>query len=212
MTPAGDPAPSAVPAAGASPGLAARVLSEATVVARAQDGDTAAFEQLMQTYQAELFRLAYRMLHDRGEAQDVVQDTFVLVWRKLPTLADPQAFHGWIYQIATRSCLQVSRTRARRRTDLTSGTDADFEARSQTLDAERGTGPPEVAQATAQRESLDVVLADLPGDQRACWVLKELHDLTYPEIAFVTGVPVSTVRGRIARARQTLTVRMAPWR
>ncbi len=56
------------------------------------------------------------------------------------------------------------------------------------------------------------MLATLPPEQRACWVLYELHDLTYPEIAFAIGVPLSTVRGRIARARQNLAKGMAPWR
>ena len=74
-----------------------RVFSEATTVARAQDGDTDAFEQLIRCYEADLFRLGFRMLSDRGEAQDAVQDTFVLAWRRLPSVLDPEAFRAWIY-------------------------------------------------------------------------------------------------------------------
>ena len=71
-------------------------LSETTWVSRAQDGDPTAFEHLVRAYEAELFRLAYRMLNDRGEAEDTIQETFVVVWRQLPTLNDPQAFRAWI--------------------------------------------------------------------------------------------------------------------
>jgi len=56
------------------------------------------------------------------------------------------------------------------------------------------------------------VLATLPPDQRACWVLHEMHELTYPAIAYAIGVPVSTVRGRIARARLQLAKGMTAWR
>ncbi|GAA1846445.1 RNA polymerase sigma factor [Microlunatus capsulatus] len=184
-------------------------LVEATVVARAQDGDVGAFEQLVRRYEAEIFRLAYRMLSDRGEAEDVVQDSFVLVWRQLPTLQDPQAFHAWLYHLATRRCLDVLRARARRRTDL-AATDDALDDRVDDR-AARGRGPAELAEVAAQVRGLDAVLATLPDEQRACWVLKELHDLSYPEIAYVVGVPVSTVRGRLARARRELARGMASW-
>lgn len=193
-------------------GPSSRALSEATTVARAQDGDTAAFEKLMSLYQAELLRLAYRMLHDRGEAEDVVQDTFVLMWRRLPTLTAPNAFHGWIYQIATRGCLQVLRSRTRKRTDLTDGTGEQFEEHDHAEARRDGSGPELSAEGSAQQASLDAALAELPADQRACWVLRNLHGLDYVEIAQATGTPVSTVRGRLARAKKSLAVRMAPWR
>ena len=86
-----------------------RVFSEAITVARAQDGDTDAFEQLVRSYEADLFRPGFRMLSDRGEAQDAVQDTFVLAWRRLPSLLDPEAFRAWIYQLMTRCCLNILR-------------------------------------------------------------------------------------------------------
>ncbi|RYZ31911.1 MAG: sigma-70 family RNA polymerase sigma factor [Propionibacteriaceae bacterium] len=162
---------------------------------------------IVRRYQGPVFRLAYRMLGDRGEAEDVVQDCLVLVWRKLPSLTDVQAFHRWIYQLATRRCLSVLRTRARRRTEAT---ESDELERDLPLDV--STDPASVAQHAAQVEGLDAFLRRLPDEQRACWVLRELHDLSYPEIAFATNLPVSTVRGRLARARQNLTKGMSAWR
>ena len=72
--------------------------------------------------------------------------------------------------------------------------------------------PASLAQYNAQLRGLDTFLRRLPDEQRACWVLRELHDLTYPEIAFAMNLPVSTVRGRLARARQNLTKGMSAWR
>ncbi|MDX6321726.1 MAG: polymerase sigma-70 factor, subfamily [Propionibacteriaceae bacterium] len=190
-----------------------RVFSEATTVARAQDGDTDAFEQLVRSYEADLFRLGFRMLADRGEAQDAVQDTFVLAWRRLPSVLDPEAFRAWIYQLMTRRCLNILRVRVRRHTGVTNGPDFELEARAgRPLPADSTTDPETAAQTNAMQDCLTAVLATLPPDQRACWVLHEMHALTYPAIAYAIGVPVSTVRGRIARARLQLAKGMTAWR
>ncbi len=191
-----------------------RVFSEATTVARAQDGDTDAFEHLVRSYEADLLRLGFRMMSDRGDAQDAVQDTFVLAWRRLPSLLDPQAFRAWIYQLMTRRCLNLLRIRTRRQTSTTTGPDFEFETQPGTPIAAGSatTAPAMAAQASAMQEGLTAALATLPLDQRACWVLHEMHDLTYPDIAYAIGVPVSTVRGRIARARLQLAKGMTAWR
>lgn len=71
--------------------------------------------------------------------------------------------------------------------------------------------PDQAAEDHAVRSSLEASLSQLPPDQRVCWVLNQLHDLTYPQISDIVGAPVSTVRGRIARARQSLAKGMAAW-
>ncbi len=194
---------------------AVRVGSEATMVARAQDGDLDAFEYLVNLHQLGLFRFAYRVVQDRGEAEDVVQDTLVMAWRKLPTLTNPDAFKPWLYQVAHRQSVTVLRARARRRTQL-SATGGDLEQyansdghQQQSLN---GSAPAQAAETSAQLRTLDALLALLPVEQRECWVLKEVNDLSYPEISTILGIPVSTVRGRIARARRQLSEGMLSWR
>lgn len=189
-------------------------LPEATIVGRAQDGDLAAFEELNRRYQGPLYRLAVRLLADRGEAEDALQDTMVAVWRKLPSLTDLPAFHGWVYQIMTRRCMSVLRTRARRSTDPVDA-DAMVEVAGDGAVLVTGSGSPDPAAATEYAEQLrglNEELAKLPDEQRVCWVLKEFHELSYPEIAYAMNLPVSTVRGRIARARQNLARGMEAWR
>ncbi len=191
--------------------LSERALRQSPLVVRAQDGDVAAFERLIRSYEKELLRLGYRMLTDVGEAQDAVQDSLVLAWRELPTLQDPQAFHAWVYQLMTRQCLNLLRTRRRRRTVLTRDGDLSQEPAYHAVGGE--TDPPSAAaQTSALGAGLAVALTTLPADLRACWVLKELHHLSYPEIAYAIGVPVATVRGRIARARLNLAKGMSEWR
>ena len=205
----GSPADEA-PAPAPTSKAAQRALAEATLVTRAQDGDHTAFSRLARAYEAELVRLGFRMLSDVGEAQDAVQDTLLVAWRKLPTLEDPMAFHAWVYQLMTRRCLTVLRKRTRRHT--VTSPDEDLErAGSGSRTADSGDGPDAQAQAQAMRDSLSQALTQLPAELRACWVLHSMHDLSYPEIAYAIGVPVSTVRGRIARARAQLAKGMSSW-
>lgn len=188
------------------------LLAESTLVGRAQDGDVTSFETLMRRYSTPVFRLAQRTLTDRGEAEDVVQDTFVAVWRRLPTLNDPGLFRAWVYQIATRRCLNVLRARSRRPTILVESD--DLVAASEATHPDRNTSddPAVAAEYVAQLAGLDTVLAALTEEQRFCWVLREFNELSYAEIAYATHLPLSTVRGRIARARQHLTEGMDSWR
>ena len=170
----------------------------------------AAFEALVRQYQRPVFGLAQRMLADRGDAEDVVQDTFVMVWRRLPSLADLDAFRGWVYQIATRRCLNVLRTRTRHATVPV--TDGDLDTAPKTADTATHGDPAAAAEHAAQLSGLDTVLQTLSDEQRACWVLREMHGLSYADIAYATSLPLSTVRGRIVRARQNLVKGMDAWR
>lgn len=191
----------------AAPGSA--LLDEPTLVARAGDGDPRAFEILIDRYQAPIFRYIYRMLGDRGAAEDSVQDTFVAVWRGLPGLAEPAAFRGWLYRIATRRAFDVLRVR-RPEAGLPMGID---EPRN-TVAASTSTAvdPAQVTVQRAQVRALQQALMALPLQQRAAWSMQNLEGLSYDEIAVALSLPVSTVRGRIARARQSLAEKMWSWR
>lgn len=179
-------------------------------MARAQDGDTAAFEALVRHYQSGLFRFAVRMMRDRGDAEDVVQESLVMAWRRLPTLTDRDAFQSWLYQIAHRRCLAAIRARGQRATPT-----ADLEPTRQDPQQTRPAhhaGPAEQAETTARQHSLDSLIGNLPVDLRACWILSEVNGMTYPEASRALDIPVSTVRGRIARARYQLAEGMSQWR
>lgn len=185
---------------------------EASAVARAQDGDLGAFEDLVTAYQDRLFRLAYRMLGNRGEAEDVVQDALTAAWRGLPILHDVGAFGGWVYRLATNRCLDLLRKRAvraetttdpeRLRTVADTGLSANL----------GGSDPAAEAQWSAEQEALTAVLNTLSPEQRACWLLRELHGRSYVEIGATLKITPTAVRGRLARARHQIAEGMSQWR
>jgi RNA polymerase sigma-70 factor (ECF subfamily) len=178
------------------------VLDDATLVARARDGDVPAYEQLVLRYQGQMFRLAMRMLASRGDAEDVVQDVFLIVWRRLGQLQEDAAFVGWLYRMTTNRCLNVLRARRPM---------ADVDLAEQVSAAPAGQ-PDRAAEVGAQMTALTSALAELTAEQRACWLLREVHGRSYEEIADALDTTSTAVRGRIARARAQLAERMAPWR
>ncbi|HEX2130250.1 MAG TPA: sigma-70 family RNA polymerase sigma factor [Actinophytocola sp.] len=181
---------------------AAAALDTATLVARARDGDVPAYEQLVRRYQGQMFRLAVRMLSSRGDAEDVVQEVFLTAWRRLGQLHADDAFVGWLYRATTNRCLNVLRAR-RPVTDVEP-------------DETPSTGaaglPDRAAETSAQLAALVDALDRLTGEQRACWLLREVHGRSYEEIAETIGTTSAAVRGRIARARAQLAEVMEPWR
>lgn len=176
------------------------VLDDATLVARARDGDVPAYEQLVLRYQGPMFRLSMRMLASRGDAEDVVQDVFLLVWRRLGQLQTDAAFVGWLYRMTTNRCLNVLRTRR-------PVADVDLAEQASTIPE-----PGRMAEVDAQLTALTSALAQLTAEQRACWLLREVHGRSYEEIAEALDTTSTAVRGRIARARAQLAEAMAPWR
>lgn len=179
------------------------------MVARARDGRAEAFETLIDHYQIPLFRYAYRLLGDHGNAEDVVQDTFIAAWRGLPTIADTAAFRGWLYRIATRRAFDLLRSR---RPQVEWPDEDDNQPSSIGSESPENNDPAQVTVQRAQFEALQQALATLPPQQRAAWSMQRIDGLSYDEIAIALSLPVSTVRGRIARARQSLAERMASWR
>ncbi|WP_175583215.1 RNA polymerase sigma factor [Nocardia cyriacigeorgica] len=178
------------------------VPDDATLVSRSKDGDVRAYEQLVLRYQGQMFRLASKMLADRAEAEDVVQEVFLAAWRRLRQLNDDAAFVGWLYRMTTNRCLNVIRGRRPHvevDLDLTESPRSDIQ-------------PEHATQVNTQLEALTAALQDLTPEQRACWLLREVHGLSYEEIGDVVGAKTTAVRGRIARARAQLSEVMKPWR
>lgn len=171
------------------------------VAGRAADGDTAAFAVLVRRYTPMMRAYARRILPGTADVDDVVQDAFVTAWDQLPHLDDPGRVKSWLMRITSRKA--IDRIRASR--PLSDLSEAD-------LPAPERTTPARQAEARAGLNALSDALNQLPDAKRECWVLRELGDYSYENIAAELGITTSTVRGLLARARKDLIVRMEQWR
>lgn len=181
-----------------------RALDEADdriVAGRAMDGDVEAFAVLVRRYTPLMRAYTQRMLNASADVDDIVQEAFVTAWQRFGELSDPAKVKSWLMRIVSRKA--VDRIRALRPT-----TDIDEIDRP----APAHTSPAQVVEARAGVAALDAALRELPDAQRECWVLREVGGYSYEEIAEELGIPVSTVRGLLARARTYVITRMEEWR
>jgi RNA polymerase sigma-70 factor, ECF subfamily len=183
-------------------------LHEDVLVARARDGDARAFEQLVRCHQRAMYAVALRILGNPADAEDATQDGFVTAWRRLPQFRSDARYSTWLYRIVVNHALSELRRRARR--PDTSVELSDLDASDQPVALT--TDPYQRSEASAFLVDLRTALADLPTDLRVCWVLREVENCSYEEVATIVGVSLDTARGRIYRARRRLAEMMASWR
>lgn len=176
---------------------------DSLLVVRAAEGDESAFETLVRRHGPVLLGLAHRLLGNRADAEDAVQESLVSAWRRLPEFRRQAAFRSWMYRIVTNRCLSVLRAR-RPATPL--------DAAPEPAAPDHQASPSRAAESAATAAAIGEALRRLSPEQRACWVLRELHGLSYDEIADAVGISRQAVRGRIHRARRSLLEAMAAWR
>ena len=186
--------------------------SEAALARRAGLGDRAAYAELFSRLFPGSFRFALRMLDgDEALAEDAVQEAWVKAWRKLPDFRGGSKFSTWLFTIVTREALDV-----RRRTRPLAVDNDLLEPLTQRSTLAQGpssdTDPHQALMARELWENLTLALSELPWRQRASWLLRELEDFSYDDIARVLDTTPTVVRGQLHRARRTLAIRMEQWR
>ncbi len=192
------------PAAGlpASPRPAPRVPADETLVRLARAGDAAAFAALLGRHDRGVRALARRFLASEHDADDAVQETFARVYTRLHTYAPTGRFGAWVLAICAHHCLDVLRARRRRVATVALAGWPDA-ARCSSGEA----GPEEHALRAATRAEVRGWLAALPVEYQLVLTLRYERDYSYAEIATTLGLPPSTVRMRLFRARAALRAR-----
>jgi RNA polymerase sigma-70 factor, ECF subfamily len=168
---------------------------ESALARRAQSGDGAAFGDLARRYTGAIFNQAYRMLGDRHEAEDAVQEVMLRAFNRIDSYDPTRRFVTWLLTIGNNYCIDRLR---RRRVSWVTLDDVAF-----WLPTEQ-PGPERSALAAERRAAVQEALQRLPEAYRAPTVLRYWHDLSYLEIAEVLGLTEATVKTRLHRARKML--------
>jgi len=177
------------------------IVADEILVGRAVDGDTVAFETIIRRYSPLMRAYVARVVGSQSEADDIVQEALYTAWRSLPELRDPTVVKSWLMRIAGR----LAFTHLRRRPAETGLASFD-------VPLPDDHQPENAAVRNAQLKALSVALNALPEDQRRCWLLREVAELSYDEIAQDLDLPKATVRGKLARARASIYAQMEEWR
>ncbi|MDR2845289.1 MAG: sigma-70 family RNA polymerase sigma factor [Puniceicoccales bacterium] len=183
-------------------------LSEENTIERARLGDTAAFNSLVIIYQDRIFSKVFSLLHNRQDAEEITQDTFIRAQRGLASFRGTASFSTWLYQIATN----LARNRYwywwRRKRDASMSLDSpmndDCDMTLKDLLPDEEMTPVE---QTINQEFVDrvaVCMESLKGAHREILVMRNIKNMPYEDIAETLGLSIGTVKSRIARAREAL--------
>jgi RNA polymerase sigma-70 factor (ECF subfamily) len=195
-------------ASGRAPGAAAPDAGQGidnALVDEALRGRLDAFNELVARHQDHLFALVYRLVPDRDQAADAVQEAFFSAYRNLASFRGGN-FRSWLGRIAVNAAMDMQRARRRR----PSQPYPEFEDDSWQPPAEPEVEPESKALAAERSKALGRALAALPFDQRNCIVLFDVEGYDYAEIAATMKVEVGTVKSRIHRGRLALRRARAP--
>lgn len=173
---------------------------ESLWVLRAQSGDRVALNRLLEAAQQRLYRYIVSLVRDASVAEDVLQEVFLRIYRKLRWLKDPALFRSWAYQIATRESF---RRLARERVWKDQVRDEEL------LERVAAPEPDETLRAQL-RESLPAVLSRISPASRAVLLLYYVHELSLGETAAVLGIPLGTVKSRLSYGLSKLREQHAP--
>ncbi|MFQ5678488.1 MAG: sigma-70 family RNA polymerase sigma factor [Gemmatimonadota bacterium] len=188
-----------------------RSLDDAGLVSRYLEGERFAFQELVDRYQDRLLNFIYRAIGDRDRAEDLVQETFVRVYRHLHRFDPTKKFSTWIYTIASNLAKNELRNRARNPLVLFQAIKKHWDADHRPLQWEDSTyAPDDLFRKRNLREKVNRAVEALPEHHRVVFVLREMEGKTYEEISEITGVTLGTVKSRLNRARNKFAQIIAP--
>lgn len=177
---------------------------EAALIQRCGAGDDGACTELVEAHQRMVYQLALHLLGNHDDALDLSQEVFLRVFKTLRAFRGQSALRTWIYRIVINQARNRQRWwRRRRRADQVSLDEHAWSHGELTAESEVSS-PDRMYDQKETAERLWRAVNQLPFEQKSAIVLREIHGLSYEEIAFSVGVVVGTVKSRLARARDTL--------
>jgi RNA polymerase sigma-70 factor, ECF subfamily len=177
---------------------------ESILVARAREGDTRAFGDLVRRYEGKIFRLAQHITQNREDAEDVLQETFLKAYEHLDQFKGDSKFYTWIVRIAVNQALMKLR---RRKTDKSVSLDETIDTGEDTITREIAAWDEDPEQRFSREELgeiLDTAVDSLEPPYRSVFVLRDIEELSTEETAEALNLSVPAVKSRLLRARLQL--------
>ncbi|MGE0784802.1 MAG: sigma-70 family RNA polymerase sigma factor [Sandaracinaceae bacterium] len=181
---------------------------EERLVERLKRRDEAAFNELIRLYQGRIFRLVFRMLGDRAEAEDLAQEVFITVFKKIDGFRGESLLSTWLYRVATNQAknrIKYLQRRARgKKKEFDEVAEHDAVESATMNPAGAPARPDQMVEAYQKERILKVAIDSLDDEHKTLIVLRDIENLTYEEIQSITGLAEGTVKSRLHRARHAL--------
>ena len=166
------------------------------VIHAARAGDVRAFATLVDMYYARCLRFALHMLADRSDAEEAVQDTFVRLYRALPSYREQDSFEPWLFRILGNRC-RTAGAKQRRHAEVMEYGDVPERATAAGHDREM-----------VWREEIERALRSLPAEQREAFLMRHVEGMSYEDMVVATGAGLSALKMRVKRACDALRVQL----
>ncbi len=185
---------------------------DAALMLRVREGDSAAFEMLVEKYKQPVFSLVYRTLHDAAEAEDVAQNVFIQVHKSARRYRVTARFSTWLFTIARNLCLNELRRRSRHPAESLDQPSAEDEHQpGRQVEDVRTVRPPDLVLRGELEAKVEEAIAALPEKQRTALLLCREEELSYEDMAEILGCSLSATKSLIHRARETIKQRLKPY-
>jgi RNA polymerase sigma-70 factor (ECF subfamily) len=178
-----------------------------------RSGDYQAFDSLIGKHSGRMFQTAYGLIGNKQDAEEVVQDALVRIYRHIDQFRGDSSFSTWVYRIVVNLSRNKYQWNRRRGSELTSSIsekirEDDSAEKSELLLADSSMTPERIIDGSETEEAIMKAIGDLPEKLREVTVLRHIEDMSYEQIAELLETNMGTIKSRIARARETLTTKI----
>lgn len=184
---------------------------DADLVARARDGDTAAFDELVTKYSPKLYGLIYHMTSNREDTNDLLQDVFAKAYRSIKRFRGKSSFYTWIYAIATNMTLNFLKKRSRRQGMSLDDVDSAIENDREFIELTSKSDPVRETYLSELQLKLNEAMQSLSDNHRAVVTMYDIQGMPHTEIARILGVSEGTVRSRLFYAHRQLQTQLGDY-
>jgi len=175
---------------------------DSLLVRKSKAGDLDAFEELVKRYEKKVYTLAYRYSGNYDDANDIAQNAFIKAYKSLPSFRGEASFATWLYKITANACCDDIRKQSKHNNLPLDNAIQLY--RETPLFATKELSPEEYVEREELRDLVNRCLKSLSDDQRLILILREMHGLSYNELASCLDCPMNTVKVKLYRARRLL--------
>jgi RNA polymerase sigma-70 factor, ECF subfamily len=168
-------------------------------IQEAKNGDAHAFTQIVHDHQAYAYALAYRFLCHESDAEDVVQESFIKIWKHLPDFDPKTKFTTWMYRIVVNVCYDKLKSNKRRNRIIEQFDSESFESKC--------AGESHIDKIFMEKEIAEFIqyfAGELSEKQRMIFLLRDMQELSIEEVGSITGMSVSSIKSNLFSARQNI--------
>ncbi|MFQ5640893.1 MAG: RNA polymerase sigma factor [bacterium] len=184
---------------------------EHELIIQAKQGESDAFKKLFEFYSQKVYNFVLRMLGNSHDAEDIVQEVFVKMYRKLPSLRDPDYFSTWLFSVAKNESINFLNRQRRKNMDSIHNESENLAHKLAAKDDMQNPSPQGQSEYSDLEMHLQAALSEIPEINRSAFILGVIQGYSYNEVGKILGCSVSNVKSRVFRARMLLSKKLRPY-